>query len=698
MGREVSGDDSAVAMHRNSLRLLAALIGVVTPGVVVIPAVPALAQPTPIQTVTFHFAARAESWTVPTGVSALRVVADGARGGQGGPRGLGGLGAEESAIVAVTPGDLIEVMVGGTGGQVRTGGFPNGGAGGHQGGPAGNDGGGGGGASLVERVRINPLDPPSWHIFAGGGGGGGGSQAGADGDGGRGGDGGKLGWGGAGGSASIAGCFWIPRPSLPGGGGGNGTGGPGSKGVDCGAGDPQVGGAGLLQIGGTGADAACCVGGGGGGGGGGFGGGGGGGAPDSAGGGGDGGSGGGSGAVGPEIVPGTVTTRDGVNPGDGFVVISYIVGTPTSMSLSWSPGSPVSGRPVSLSATVQPVPDGGTVQFSVDGASVGAPVPVDPSTGRATLQIPSPGVGSHAVSASYSGTTDFGASTSFAPSQQSETVQVLPDTDTPAVSVTATSPPAGQNGYFNLHDLAVAGGAIAVNVSAGDISGTVTDIACTDNGTAVAVAGESGANPRTGTISLSTNGTHAVSCTATDSAGNSGNNGGPNTATVNIDSTAPVLTVPVRQVMVNATDPAGALVSSYPAQASDSDPGDDPTVACTPPTPHQFTIGNTTVNCQAVDQAGNSSPVQQFVVHIAGAGEQLDNLATAVQGVGPGNSLSAKVANAHRSLDQGDTCAACAELTAFINQVTAQAGKKIPPSQASQLIADAQRIKAVIGC
>lgn len=54
-------------------------------------------------------------------------------------------------------------------------------------------------------------------------------------------------------------------------------------------------------------------------------------------------------------------------------------------------------------------------------------------------------------------------------------------------------------------------------------------------------------------------GTHAVSCTATDSAGNSGNNGGPNTVTVNIDSTAPVLTVPVRPVMVNATDPGGAL-------------------------------------------------------------------------------------------------------------------------------------------
>jgi len=441
------------------------------------------------------------------------------------------------------------------------------------------------------------------------------------------------------------------------------------------------------------------VGGGGGGGGGGFGGGGGGGAPDSAGGGGDGGSGGGSGAVGPEIVPGSEATRDGVNDSDGFVVIAYIVGEPTTMSLSWSPGSPVFGQPVSVSATVHPVPDGGTVQFSVDGVNVGAPVPVDPSTGTATLPPTSSlGAGSHAVSASYSGTTDFSASTSFAPSQQSDTVQVLPDTDPPAVSVTAPAPPPGQNGYFNVHDLAVAGGAIAVNVSASDTSGTVTDIACTDNGTAVAVAGQSGSNPRAGTISLSTNGTHAVLCTATDSAGNSGNNGGPSTATVRIDSTAPVLTVPVHPVTVNATDPAGALVSSYPASASDGDPGDDPSISCTPLTPHQFAIGDTPVNCQATDQAGNTSPVRQLVVHVAGAAEQLDNLAVEVRGVGPGHSLSAEVAIARHELSQGDTRGACDALTAFIIEVTVLAGKKIPTNQAAQLIADARRIKAVIGC
>src|SRR5437763_1344281 len=79
-----------VAMRRSSRGLMAALIGAVTSGVVVIPLTPAMAGPAPIQTVSFHLSGHAEIWTVPAGVSALRVVADGARGGQGGPRGLGG--------------------------------------------------------------------------------------------------------------------------------------------------------------------------------------------------------------------------------------------------------------------------------------------------------------------------------------------------------------------------------------------------------------------------------------------------------------------------------------------------------------------------------------------------------------------------------------------------------------------------------
>lgn len=187
-------------------------------------------------------------------------------------------------------------------------------------------------------------------------------------------------------------------------------------------------------------------------------------------------------------------------------------------------------------------------------------------------------------------------------------------------------------------------------------------------------------------------------CTATDSAGNSGNNGGLNTATVKIDSTAPVLTVPARPVTVNATDPGGAQVVSYPVTVSDSEPGDNPSISCNPPTPHRFAIGDTPVTCQAIDQAGNPSTGQQLTVHVAGAVEQLDNLATEVRGVGPDHSLSAEVDLARHELGEGDRFGACVTVTVFVGEVSFLAGRTIPSDQAARLVADAQRIKAVIDC
>ncbi|MFC4948670.1 hypothetical protein [Pseudonocardia sp. GCM10023141] len=81
-----------------------------------------------------------------------------------------------------------------------------------------------------------------------------------------------------------------------------------------------------------------------------------------------------------------------------------------------------------------------------------------------------------------------------------------------------------------------------------------------------------------------------------------------------------------------------------------------------------------------------------------GAAAQLSALASAVQGVGPGNSLSSKIASARSSLAAGDTAGTCSSLTGFINEVKAQSGKKIPTATANQLIADASRIRGLIGC
>ena len=72
-------------------------------------------------------------------------------------------------------------------------------------------------------------------------------------------------------------------------------------------------------------------------------------------------------------------------------------------------------------------------------------------------------------------------------------------------------------------------------------------------------------------------------------------------------------------------------------------------------------------------------------VHVNGAAEQLDDLAVAVDGVGPGKSLSGKVSAIQNDLAEDDTAGACATLGAFISEVRAQTGKKIStPVAASQ--------------
>ena len=71
----------------------------------------------------------------------------------------------------------------------------------------------------------------------------------------------------------------------------------------------------------------------------------------------------------------------------------------------------VFGQPVTFTAAVRPVPDGGTVSFTVDGTPLGGPVPVDTTTGRATsAPISTLGPGSHQVVATYSGDDNFGGS------------------------------------------------------------------------------------------------------------------------------------------------------------------------------------------------------------------------------------------------------------------------------------------------
>ncbi|MCL2542885.1 MAG: Ig-like domain repeat protein [Nocardioidaceae bacterium] len=83
----------------------------------------------------------------------------------------------------------------------------------------------------------------------------------------------------------------------------------------------------------------------------------------------------------------------------------------TSIDLSTSVATPLSGQPVTYSAHVTAdAPGGGTptgtVQFSVDGSPVGDPVAID-SSGNATSSSTQLLVGTHHVTADYSGDGDF---------------------------------------------------------------------------------------------------------------------------------------------------------------------------------------------------------------------------------------------------------------------------------------------------
>jgi hypothetical protein len=121
-----------------------------------------------------------QMFTVPANVVSIHVVAIGAPGGNGIGgigAGSGAYGAKATADLAVTPGEVLYVEVGGPGTSPGPGGF-NGGGGGGGGGLSDNSvGGGGGGASDVRTLPAsNGSSLTSRVVVAGGGGGGSGQE------------------------------------------------------------------------------------------------------------------------------------------------------------------------------------------------------------------------------------------------------------------------------------------------------------------------------------------------------------------------------------------------------------------------------------------------------------------------------------------------------------------------------------------
>jgi gliding motility-associated-like protein len=214
-------------------------------------------------TVNFNFTGAVQTWVVPPCVYSIQVTAAGAKGGGTN----GGRGAVITGTLAVTPGQTLNIYVGGSGGLGNASGGWNGGGTGRSassstwfsgggggatdiriGGTAlanrvlcaGGGGGRGGGSDLNNGGAANCPNGAAGGASFGSGGGGGtqsGGGAGAGWGGGTPGVSGSLGIGGAGGQDN---CYNV----APGGGGGGGYYGGGGGGADCWASTPHGGGGG----------------------------------------------------------------------------------------------------------------------------------------------------------------------------------------------------------------------------------------------------------------------------------------------------------------------------------------------------------------------------------------------------------------------------------------------------------------------
>lgn len=295
-------------------------------------------------TATFSYTGGVQTFTVPQGITSLNITCYGASGasGVGAGAGTGGLGAMSTGNLAVTPGQTINIFVGGAGSNA--GGGWNGG-----GNPGSPEAGGGGGAS---DVRANGTLPANRVITAGGGGGGGAAGC-------------SIPYAGGNGGAGGGGLGFNGANSPTGGAGFGGSIGVGGlQGPGCGS---FVGAPGTVPNGGAGQAIGCVAVPSGGGGGGGY----------VQGGGGGGGSlgttlcsgndkgGGGGGAGGTSDVSGVTNTvsTPGVNSGNGQVVITWN-GSPTSCA---------SGTRTPVVVTVNPIP---TITASPTATTVCPNIPI----------------------------------------------------------------------------------------------------------------------------------------------------------------------------------------------------------------------------------------------------------------------------------------------------------------------------------
>jgi hypothetical protein len=185
------------------------------------------------------------------------------------------------------------------------------------------------------------------------------------------------------------------------------------------------------------------------------------------------------------------------------VVLNAVANLPTVTTVAGSANPSVYGQAVTFTATVAPAATGGavptgTVQFQVDGANFGAPVPLSAGTAiSASLATLAPGM--HTVTAVYSGDGRFLASTGTLTQAviQAETAAAVVSSDPAAVygepltftaAVAPVSPGAGMpTGTIAFH--AVLGNGTDVTLGTGTLDATGTAVFQMPSGMAVGTRG-----------------------------------------------------------------------------------------------------------------------------------------------------------------------------------------------------------------
>jgi len=458
-------------------------------------------------TVSFAYTGTPEDWTVPSGVTSITAAVAAGSGGHAtnavglfaGDEGAGGFGGAVRATLPVHEGDTFHVVVGGAGedgvtsGSTAAGGYGGGGSGGKTTAGSPYGGGGGGGGSFL-------FDAESLSIAAGGGGGAGVANIRPV----RGGNGGMDSAGSPGGAPSGMSSYIFS-------GGGATTSGPGAGAISYMAGasgssfpasSPSTFGRG--GAGGDNGGIFASLSSGAGGGGGGFYGGGGGGTDGNIKGGQEvGAGGGGSGFV---AATATDVRALGGNSGNGSIVITYDdPDYATTIEVKTS-DNPNDATATTLTAIVSPATATGTVTFT-DGSTELGSAPL--GDGTATLS-PLLTAGTHTITASYSGDSSHGPSTTDTTiTVTAYTKKPSFDTDTTTTSPLTKSVVAGE--AFSFTDLAATGTPTPTYTVANDD----TDTTVLPDGVTFTDGTLAGSSTRAGTWKIKVTATNSVG-TATE--------------------------------------------------------------------------------------------------------------------------------------------------------------------------------------